>query len=308
MYDQSSREFLHECAFYESYLIREILEVQELAIGRVSDTHYTIPDEGPTNLSFKINDSLGASHSAEFSSKLAPLVMASAFKILDRIWEWILAENSKKPNGPFWSFRAKYNCFTTERLVFPDFLAGDTAFQDVLKGLYIFFWPRRNAIVHSGWGTLLGQDLKFDFEYPDVTQLARPTVLVNDTLRFKDTVAFADFTQQLLEMFHKTSRQSNDRLAVLKILADKLANFHKAKVFGENQRKIFRVHRITGQSKISIRDIRKRLEPSISNQPYYFILTITENTKNETWEVFSEDLPDSDEISLEELKQKAIKI
>ena len=181
MYDQSSRDSLHECAFYEGYLIREILEVQELAVGRVSDTHYTILDNGPTNLSITATESFGASHAAAFSSKLAPLVMASSFKILDQIWEWILAENAKRPLGCFWSFNAKYKCFTNEPLVFPDFLAMDTDFQDVLKGLYVFFWPRRNAIVHSGWGTLNGQDLKFNFEYSDVTQPAKPMVLVNDT-------------------------------------------------------------------------------------------------------------------------------
>ncbi len=307
MYDQSSRDSLYESAFYEAYLIGEILEVQELATGRVSDTHYTILDEGRTNLTMIITESLGASHTALFSSKLAPLVMASAFKILDQIWEWILAENSKRPKGPFWSFSAKYSCFTNESLIFPDFLAGDTGFQDVLKGLFVFFWPRRNAIVHSGWGTLNGRDLQFDFEYPDMTQPGKPTVHVSDTVLFKDLVAFADFTQQLLETFHNPSRQSVERLSALKILADKLSHFHKARLFGEEQRIVFRVHRITERSTISIKQIREILQPNAFNRPYYFFLTVTDKTKNETWEVFSEDLSDSEEFSLEELKQRAIK-
>jgi len=235
MYDRASSDLLYESAFYEGYLIREILEIQELATGRVSDTHYTIPDEGPTNLSMTITESLGASYTAIFSSKLAPLVMASAFKILDQIWEWILAENSKRPKGPFWSFSAKYNCFTNEALSFPDFLAVDTGFQDVLKGLFVFFWPRRNAIVHSGWGTLDGRDLQFDFEYHDMTQSGKPTVHVTDTVRFEDIVAFADFSQQLLETLYQPSKQSDQRLTALKILADKLSHFHNAALSEKNK-------------------------------------------------------------------------
>lgn len=74
MFDQPSRDHLKECGFYEGYLIREILEVQELAAGKVSDQHYTIPDSGSCMLSLGITEHMGAGYAAEFSSKLTPLL------------------------------------------------------------------------------------------------------------------------------------------------------------------------------------------------------------------------------------------
>lgn len=302
MFDISTRDILYENAYYEVYLIREILQVRELALGTVMNQRYIIKDEEPVNVLVGMVDSMSASYTAEFTKKLMPLMMTSAFKILDQIWEWILSENSKVPRGVFWSFREKFRVFSNQSLTYPDFLDSNSNFQCILKKLYAHFWPRRNAIIHSGWGELTANGIHFDFQYTDVAQVPNRNVHVKEFLHFKDILTFADFSRQLLETLVAPERQTKERLSVLKILSDQLSKFHNCPVFGEKQILIFHVHRITRNSEISIKDIRDILERSSFGHPYYFILTITDENNNETWEVFSEDLPKGDILSLENLR------
>jgi hypothetical protein len=301
MFDQQSRDHLKECGFYEGYVIREILEVQELAAGKVSDQHYTILDNGSCVVSLHFTDHTGAAYAAEFASKLTPLILASGFKTLDQVWEWILGENSHQPSGYFWTFKGKYDCITTKSITYPDFLATETIFQSVIKNLFIHFWPRRNAIVHSSWGQIVGRDLNFDFTYPDMTQAGKPVVAIQETIKFNDIVNFADFSHQLFLALIDQSNQTTDRINALKILADKLILFHNSGSFGAKQHRVFIVNRITSQDKISIKGIRTILDDSACSQPYFFLLTITEERTNKKWEIPSENLEGIDEVETKNL-------
>jgi hypothetical protein len=307
MFDQPSRDNLKECGFYEGYVIREILEIQELAIGKVSDQHYTIRDEGPFIVSMGFTDSLGAAHTANFSKKLTPLILASAFKLLDQIWEWILFENSYRPSGAFWSFKGKFDCFSNKPITFPDFLNTEPIFQSVVKNLFTYFWPRRNAIIHSKWGTIVNKDLNFDFSYSDLTQPGKPTVNIKEIIKFNEIVCFADFSYQLFLNLIKPENQNTGSLYVLKILADKLSSFHNCTSFRVIQIHVFHVHRITSMDKISIREIRDKLEPNAFGKPYTFLLKVTDEKTNHSWDVNSENLPQAEEIKLADLEKYSTK-
>jgi len=302
MFDKNSREHLYDCASYEVFLIREIQEARTLSAGKVTGPVYVIPDEGPGSISLSVSECFNAGGGERLASKLIPLTLTSAFKILDHIWEWILTENSIRPRGHYWSFYEKYINFSTKALVYPDFMKTDIDLQMVLKGMYQFLWPRRNAIVHSGWGLLKGQDLQFDFEYQDLTLQGKPLTRINEVLPYDDIYTFSEISRQFLELLCFHVRQSQDRISTIKVLADKLANFHKAKVFGEKKIEVFRVHRITNMKRISIKEIKDQLKTKAKDEPYLFYLTVINTSTNDICEVFSEDLPSSDELSLTELK------
>lgn len=302
MYNQASRDALYESVVYEEYLIKELLEIQGLTFGIVSDSHYTIKDGGDTKIAMCVSDSLATrDNTSHFISKLAPLVMGSAFKILDQVWEWILVENEINPKGIFWSFREKYEKFTNCDLKYPDFLSSDGQLQDVIKGIYTYIWPRRNALVHANWGQLHDQDLQFDFEYKDFTKTPPQSAQINDTFIFADVIAFADFSQQLLTMLVKQSQQTTVRIKVLKILADKIQHCHGAQSFEEKQGVVFKVHRVTKQDTISLDEIRSKLKLAALDRQFYFNLKITDEVKNRTWDLFSEDLLAKNELKLEDL-------
>ncbi|MCK5132883.1 MAG: hypothetical protein KAR40_12100 [Candidatus Sabulitectum sp.] len=302
MFDKNSREHLYDCASYEVFLIREVQEARALSAGKVTDPVYVIPDEGPGSISIEVSDCINAGGGERLALRLTPLILTSAFKILDQIWEWILTENSISPKGHFWSFFGKYDIFNTKPIVYPDFLKTDNDMQMVLKGMYQYLWPRRNVIIHSGWGILRGHDLHFDFEYKDVTQQNKPLVRINEVLSYDDVYTISEISRQFLELLCLQVRASQDRIVVIKVLSDKLASLHKANLFNEKRIAVFRVHRVTNLKRISVKKIRDQLKTRAKGEQFLFYLTVIDASTNDSFEVFSEDIPRVDELSLTELK------
>lgn len=229
------------------------------------------------------------------------IILASGFKTLDQIWEWILGENSYHPKSYFWSFKEKYDCINSKPITYPDFLATEGVFQGIIKNLFKHFWPRRNAIIHSSWGKIVGRDLHYDFQYSDVTQHGKPQINVNETIQFNDIVNFADFSHQLFLALIDTSNQAPDRIQALKILSDKLVSFHGSGSFGAKQHRIFIVNRVTSQDKVSVKGIRKILDEGSCGQPYFFLLTISDEKTNKKWEIDSQKLEGVDEVEIKDL-------
>lgn len=302
MFDVASRENLKECGAFESYLIREILEVQELALGIVLPSKHIITDNSH-QVSLGFTEQVGANVAANFSEKLSPLVFASAFKLIDQTFEWILFENGKASKKAFWSFKEKFDCFTNNQLIYPDFLNSDASFQDILKKLYTYLWPRRNALIHSKWGNLSGRDLSFNFSDKDHTQQGSPIVHFQDTVTFNEVIYLADFSQQLFFALIDTQNQNQTRITSLKILSDKLLKFHGCSEFNIKQHLSFIVERITSNDSISIADIREKLKPDSFGHPYSFVLTVKSEKTGQVWETDSERLDGIDSIKLEDLGQ-----
>ncbi|HHT9114624.1 MAG: hypothetical protein HZA47_11685 [Planctomycetes bacterium] len=275
LFDPANRSELIDVLEYERYILKKSIRIQEMKLGKASPLTITVSDNPPHEGSIKFTESLTSVAESEVIKSLSPLIFVSAFKICDMIIEWVLNENGKKPKGHFWNFMTKISAIQDHSIIFPDFLQTEPLFNKVLISIFIYFRPRRNAIVHGGWGKQVDGDLHFNFKYED--QLSSPKSTVNEKLRHDDILTFADYAVKLSDLLITPSSKNTITIDAIKYLSDRLKHFHKENEFGITLPRYFNVVRKTVKEEIDIDEILKILKIQTLEAPFSFHLTIIKN-------------------------------
>ena len=198
----------------------------------------------------------------------APLVFTASFKLLDMLFEWVLAQNGE--NVRLSSFQEKLTKVEKSVLSYPPILASRPWLVERLRGLYKESEPFRGTIIHSRHfsstnGTLrvasskrgvVGEDI--DFDAADLRALAQVVV---STLRFLD----GDWAL------------TTYREKVLRRQLDQLGKLHKLDCLGQQEPRHISVRWCTNDPQIQnidVNRIRSDLDASCSGQDVSFDLRV----------------------------------
>lgn len=132
---------------YETWLLEAVYEIvdQRLAVEEVDELVYP-PDGGlPRQTKYaSVHIAIG-DWRREFLQAGAPLVFVTAFKLLDMLIEWVLAQNGKTPT---YRYVEKIRALK-EPVRFPALIETRTWLRERLIALYEQLEPLRGTIVHA---------------------------------------------------------------------------------------------------------------------------------------------------------------
>lgn len=138
---------LRERTTYEAWLLEEVYKITDRRIAVEDADEIIYPPTGapPTQTIYGVGSINLGDWRPGFLNAGAPLILVTAFKLLDMIFEWILAQNGHQAT---FRFAQKLNALRGP-LQFPPLIASRAWLQQRLVSLYAGLEPLRGTIIHD---------------------------------------------------------------------------------------------------------------------------------------------------------------
>ena len=287
MFDAASRQLLEEQLGYERFVLNACASAVQKSKGQSSEVEIVINDVPPHSLHIGITDYVGSHHGAAIVQEISALIFTAAYKVIDMIAEWVIAEN--QGNCP-WPFSDKLAVLDGNApLQFPGFLSQDARLRTMVVELYRNLQQYRNAITHGEWGKNNDGNLQFNF-----TRNNRHFAL---SVPFETVLNFGRAMALTAELLVDPILQSQERLNSLRFLFDRLAALHQQQPFAVLEPRHYRViRRVTTSTRpltIDLDAIRKQVAFRSGDHPSTFDLRIElrSELQPETWEIPHPSIP-----------------
>lgn len=135
---------------YEAWLLEAVYEIVKLRLAAREADDFIYPPNGgpPGSVKYGSSDIRIGDWHGQFLKVGAPLVLVTAFKILDMVIEWVLVENDMAPKRKSYSFREKIQALKRP-LRFPPLIEARPWLRQRLCALYEQLEPLRGTIIHD---------------------------------------------------------------------------------------------------------------------------------------------------------------
>lgn len=197
----------------------------------------------------------------------APLVFTASFKLLDMLFEWVLARNVKTADC---GFQKKLQQLEQAGLSYPAILESRPWLIERLKGLYRESEPLRGTIIHSRHFSSTNGTLR-------VASSKRGVVGEGIDLEAADLRALAQVVVSVLRFLQGDWALTAYREKVLRRQLDQLGKLHKLDSLGQQEPRHISVRWCTGDPQIQnidVNRIRRDLDASCSGQDVSFDLRV----------------------------------
>ncbi|BAU27589.1 hypothetical protein DFP93_102162 [Aneurinibacillus soli] len=295
MFNATAREKLADKVGYERFVLKEcVLAVGEY-LGNVSDRiDFEFDDSPITTVCMYVESSLCSDAVSKAIEKLSPLMFTTSYKVLDMIFEWLLAQNQISRDG---GFTGKIQKLRTDLFTPPPSLENEEHLIQTLVALYDTLRPYRNALVHHGWGNIEKGNLHFTVEKPKIT---------NKEITLKQVISFSN-AMSLLSSELISPNGHPYIINTIKWLLDHLQTFHGVEPFNIGKPAHYNViHRTNIKTEdipeIDLKFIRKRLDRNDPGHPFSFTIFIhvQEGDVVRKWQFESSQLEEIDTLILDD--------
>lgn len=197
----------------------------------------------------------------------APLVFTASFKLLDMLFEWVLARNGKTAD---FRFQKKLEQLEQAGLSYPVLLESRPWLIERLKALYRESEPLRGTIIHSRHFSSTNGTLR-------VARSKRGVVGEDIDLDAADLRAIAQVVVSTLRFLEGDWALTTYREKVLRRQLDQLGKLHKLDCLGQQEPRHISVRWCTSDPQIQnidVNRIRSDLDASCSGQDVSFDLRV----------------------------------
>ena len=197
----------------------------------------------------------------------APLVFTASFKLLDMLFEWVLARNGKTAD---FRFQKKLQQLEQPGLSYPAILESRPWLIERLKRLYRESEPLRGTIIHSRHFSSTNGTLRVASSRHDV-------VGEHIDLEAADLRALAQVVVSTLRFLEGDWALTTYREKILRKQLDQLGKLHKLDCLGQQEPRHISVRWCTSDPQIQnidVNRIRRDLDASCSGQDVSFDLRV----------------------------------
>jgi len=133
---------------YEAWLLEPVYEIsnQRIAVDDVDELIYPTSGAPPTQTIYGVGNIIIGDWRPGFLEAGAPLVLVTAFKLLDMLLEWVLAENGRATTH---KFVQKIAALKDHSIQFPMLIGSRPWLSTRLTALYEQLEPLRGTIIHA---------------------------------------------------------------------------------------------------------------------------------------------------------------
>lgn len=209
---------------YEAWLLEAVYEIadQRLAVDAVDELVYPPNGGPPTQTIYGAANIRIGDWRLGFLEAGAPLVLVTAFKLLDMLLEWVLVENGKRATHKF----VKKIEALKRPVKFPQLIEARPWLRDRLVALYEKLEPLRGTIIHGPYFKTVGGALQ-------VSSSKRGTLGPLVTIGMTDLRNLAVVLVSLLRYLDRTWKMDLFREKRLRRTLDELAHLHGLPSLGQ---------------------------------------------------------------------------
>jgi len=147
----TKQEELKGLVGYEVFFLMEVFGIIRQPISGRYDETLEYPEDGsaPGRTAHGYISMMMGDWRPGFLNAGGPLILASSFKVLDLIVEWVLGNDSRTAKGGALQFKQKVALLNESSRTWPDFFQEQSPIRERFVALYEALYPYRNTIVHA---------------------------------------------------------------------------------------------------------------------------------------------------------------
>lgn len=254
---------------YEAWLLEAVYEItnHRIAVDDVDELIYPTSGAPPTQTIYGVGNIIIGDWRPGFLEAGAPLVLVTAFKLLDMLLEWVLAENGRAASH---RFVQKIAALKHPSIQFPTLIASRPWLSSRLTALYEQLEPLRGTIIHARHFRSIGGGLQ-------VSGSKGGTVGVPVSLQPKDLRNLSVVLVSLLKYLDGTWTLDTFREKRIRRALDELQHLHGEVSLGQLEPGFLnvRVYRLDTESIVVDLDaVRRDINARRQNQDLVFDLRV----------------------------------
>jgi hypothetical protein len=211
---------------YECWLLEEVYRItdQHIAVENVDELVYA-PTGAPPSQTLYCTSSINIGDwRPGFLEAGAPLVLVTAFKLLDMILEWVLFQNGQQST---WRFAQKVAALRNSPQ-FPALISSRPWLEQRLVSLYVGVEPLRGTIIHS-------RHFRMESGNLHITSSKEGTPAMSVTLSASDLRRISAIVVSLVRYLEGTWTLDVFREKRMRFLLDQIAHVHKEPLLGQRE-------------------------------------------------------------------------
>ena len=243
---------------YESWLLEEVYEItdQRIAVEGVDELVYPPTGAPPTQTVYGMASINIGDWRPGFLEAGAPLVLVTAFKLLDMILEWVLVQNGQPA-----TFRFSQKLVALQGSIqFPQLIASRPWLQRRLLSLYTGLEPLRGTIIHDRHFQTSSGDLR-------VAISKKGSVRAPVALAAADLRRISAFGVSLIRYLEGTWALDLFREKRLRFWLDQLAHVHNEPLLGQQEPGFLNIRIYSKPAAVFSVDLPKLRRDAIAKRP-----------------------------------------